>query len=156
MILKGSLLSFFLSAATAVGACACVFLLAKLWKSSFFSRGGGDVSSGERWLWVPASHPGTKRASTRHPQPCWGQTGLPVPGLASKQLPNQNLFWETRPLGHLQRSFLLSVAVSTSHFLYFLFLHYFLHLLLLFLLLPPQVTHCAGLLGIVLLDLLPL
>lgn len=52
----------------------------------------GDVSSGEYWLWAVASHTGTKDLSPR------GQTGHPMPGLASEQLPNQKTFCKNSSL----------------------------------------------------------
>ncbi len=140
--------------------CVCVCLLGcgSRVEKQLFSR---DVSSGELWLRVLASHTGTKDPVAR------GQTGRPMPGLASEQLPNQKLSARMAAwlLGLsfvlLIRCFLL--CFSTSFSLQFLlslsespfplsptFLPLFFSLSL------SQATPCICPMGNVLLDLAPL
>lgn len=60
--------------------CFCWLSCGSRVEKQLFSR---DVSSGELWFWAVASHTGTKDPSPR------GQTGHPLPGLASEQLLNR-------------------------------------------------------------------
>lgn len=62
--------------------CSCWLARTSIVEKQLFSR---DVASGESWLGALASHRGTKDLSAR------GQTGHPLPGLASVQLPDLKL-----------------------------------------------------------------
>lgn len=72
--------------------CACVFSLARLWeragKSSFSSvaAGGGTFHPESSGLWGAA-----RTHQHKGPPGPGGQTGRPMPGLASEQKPDQKL-----------------------------------------------------------------